>query len=144
MLTEVYSKGGSNRFATEGRTRRGTSVIPDVPVMTLVSDILLHSDIFEDIVPDVFVYNTVSRGGADVEDPTRDSDRIQTHDEVTLLEPGLENLAIDEVPRYAEMVKYLCESNGYQPEEFRVHRLRVQYPIFGFQYVIAYKVPEKS
>lgn len=144
MLAEVYIPGGSNRLAAPGRSRRGTSVIADVPVVTLVSDVIIHGNIFEKIDPELFVYNTMSRGGADIEDPTRDVDRVATNDEIIHLGPGLANLDIHEVPRYIDMVNYLCERNGYDPKEFRTHRLQVQYPIYGFQYVIAYKVPSSE
>lgn len=141
MLAEVHTPGGSNRFAAPGRTRRGTSVIPDVPVMTLVSDVIMHGDIFEGIEPELIVFNTMSRGGADIDDPARDVDRVTTNDTVIKLGNGLDNLEISEFPRYTDMMSYLCDHNGYKLEEFRTHRLQVQYPIYGFQYVIAYKVP---
>jgi len=144
LIASVHIPNGSNRFASPGRTKRGTSVIPDVPVATLVSDLILHGDIFEGVEPQLFVYKTMVKGGADVEDPDRDIDRVVTNDEIVDLGVGIQNLDIPDVPKYREMVNYLCDKNGYKPEEFRTHRLQIQYPVYGFQYVVAYKVPVKK
>jgi len=140
MFAEVYIPSGSGRYAAPGRTRRGTSVIPDIPVVTLVSDVIIHADIFEGIDPELSVYNTMARGGADIEDPQRNVDLASTNDRIEAIGRGIEPLAITELPKYPDMVRYLCEKNGYTPEEFRTHRLRVHYPVYGFQYVIAYPV----
>lgn len=142
MLAEVYIPSGSNRYASPGRTMRGTSVIPDVPVVSLVSDVIIHGDIFEGIEPQLFVYNTMGKGGADIEDPQRVVDRVETNDSLVDLGRGLGEIEISDMPKYNDMVKYLCEKNGYPRESFRTYRLQVQYPVYGFQYVIAFKVPE--
>ncbi len=142
MLAEVYIPSGSNRYAAPGRTMRGTSVIPDVPVVSLVSDVIIHGDIFEGIDPSLFVYNTMGKGGADIEDPQRDVDRVETNDSIEGLGRGLGNIGISDLPKYTDMVRYLCEKNRFAPHEFRTYRLQVQYPVYGFQYVIAFRVPE--
>jgi predicted transcriptional regulator len=144
MFSEVYIPNGSNRYASNGRSMRGTTVIPDVPVVTLVSDVILCDDIFEKIKPQLFIYNTMPRGGADIEDPKRDVDRINTNDSIVHLDRSLESLEISEMPKYVDMVRYLCEKNRCPMDSIRVHRLRVQYPVYGFQYTIGFKVPEKS
>tara|TARA_R110000744_G_scaffold169441_1_gene287311 strand:- start:4379 stop:5461 length:1083 start_codon:yes stop_codon:yes gene_type:complete len=141
MFAGVHVPNGSGRFAKEGRNYRGTIVTPDVPVVTLVSDVILHSDIFEGIEPELFVHNTVSKGGADIEDPKRAIDRIPMTEEIVDLGYGLENIEIPEIPKYAQMIDYMCQRCGTRPSDFRVHRLQIQYPVYGFQYAIAFRVP---
>lgn len=140
MLAGVYVPDGSNRYAAPGRTCRGTVVIPDVPVVSLVSDVILHGDIFEGITPELLVYNTMGKGGADIEDPKRFIDRVDTNHKIIEIDQGISNLEIHEVPKYKQMVKYLCDQTGNSPKDFRVHRLKIQYPVYGFQYAIVYKV----
>lgn len=144
MFAGVHVKNGSNRFAAPGRTCRGTVVIPDVPVTSLVSDVILHGDIFEGIEPQLLVYNTMGRGGADIEDPKRFVDRVETNDEIVDLGTGLSNIKVTEIPKYQQMVRFLCEKTGFSPDSFRVHRLHIQYPVYGFQYAIVYKVPANT
>ncbi len=142
LISSVSIPGGIHRYAAPGRSKRGTSVIPDVPVATLVSDVVLYKDIFENTDPQLFVYKTMGKGGADIEDPLRDIDRVVTSDQIKSLGVGLSELRISEVPKYQEMVRYLSEHNGYEPDDFRTYRLQVQYPVIGFQYVMAFDVPE--
>ncbi|MCR9075494.1 MAG: hypothetical protein NXI07_05590, partial [bacterium] len=141
MFSEVYIPNGSNRFATNGRTMRGTTVVPDIPVVTLVSDVVLCDGIFEGIDPQLFVYNTMPRGGADIEDPKRDIDRVPASEELIRVQ-DLSELEVSDFPKYVDMVRYLCEKNCRPFDSIRVYRLRVQYPVFGFQYTIAFKVPQ--
>jgi len=142
MFSEVYIPNGSYKYAKDGRMKRGTTVIPDLPVVTLVSDVILCDGIFDGIEPELYVYNTMPRGGADVEDRKRDIDRVPVSEEVIELGGGLEELEINEFPKYVDMVRYLCEKNRRSLDSIRVFRLRVQYPVFGFQYTIAFRVPE--
>ncbi|MDF1869341.1 MAG: hypothetical protein P1U30_03035 [Phycisphaerales bacterium] len=140
MFAGVHVPNGSGRYAKEGRSYRGTIVTPDVPVITLVSDVILHGDIFEGIEPELFVHNTVAKGGADIEDPKRAVDRIQASEEIVDLGYGLKHMDIPEIPKYAQMIDYMCQRTDTQPSDFRVHRLQIQYPVYGFQYAIAFKV----
>lgn len=140
MFAGVHIPSGSNRSAGEGRSYRGTIVMPDVPAVTLVSDVLLHGDIFEGIEPELFVHNTMGKGGADIEDKKRVSDRIMTNDAIRDLGRGLSKIEILEIPKYQQMIEYLCERSGGRPDEYRVHRLQIRYPVYGFQYAIAYRV----
>lgn len=144
MFSEVYIPNGSNRYAQNGRSMRGTSVIPDFPVVTLVSDVVLCDGIFDGIEPSLLVYNTMPRGGADVEDAKRDVDRVPVSDELVELQGDLSELEISEFPKYVDMIRYLCEKNQRSMDSLRVYRLRVQYPVFGFQYSIAFRVPEQD
>jgi len=140
MFAGVQISNGSNRSPEPGRSYRGTIVMPDVPVVSLVSDVILHGDIFEGIDPELFVHKTMGKGGADIEDPKRLSDRIQTNDQIHDLGYGLENIEIRGIPNYRQMIEYLCVQSGSQPQDYRVHRLQIQYPVYGFQYAIAYRV----
>ena len=144
MLAEVYIPNGSNRYAAEGRNYRGTTVIPDVPTVTLVSDVMICDDIFEGIEPELFLYNTMPRGGADIEDPKRLIDRVETQEQLDYMGRGTAGLGISEFPMYEDMVAYMCEKNRRSPDSIRTYRLQVQYPVYGFQHTIAFKVPQRG
>lgn len=143
MFAEVYIPQGSNRYAAPGRSYRGTTVIPDVPTVSLVSDVILCDGIFDGIKPQLFLYNTMPRGGADLEDPKRFIDRVQTNVKLQYMGEGTGQLDVSEFPAYRDMVTYLCEKNKREPGSIRTYRLEVQYPVYGFQHTIAFKVPER-
>ncbi len=143
MFAEVYIPNGSNRYAAPGRSYRGTTVIPDVPTVSLVSDVILCDDIFEGIEPELFLYNTMPRGGADIEDPKRFVDRVQTNVKLEYMGRGTGSLVVNEFEPYPDMIAYLCEKNGRKPDSIRTYRLQVQYPVYGFQHTIAFKAPQR-
>jgi hypothetical protein len=55
---------------------------------------------------------------------------------------GVERFAVDEVPHYRDMVERVCAQIDRHPDEFRVHRLRMAYPIPTFQIVMAFAAPD--
>ena len=144
MFAEVIIPNGSSRYASNGRAMRGTTVIPDIPVTTLVSDVILCDDVFEGIEPELFVYNTMPRGGADIHDPKRDVDRVRTDDQIEDLGVGPGRLEISGLPKYSRLVDYLCKKNGRDISTIRTRRLQIQYPVYGHQYTIAFRVPEQD
>ncbi len=141
MFAGVRVPSGSHKYAAPGRQYRGTIVLPDVPVTMLVSDVILHKDLFQGISPKLFVHNTMGKGGADIEDPTRMTDLVETSDSIEDLGEDFEDISIPDFPKYTRMIRHLCSMTGYSSDQFRVHRLMIQYPVYGFQYAIGYKVP---
>ncbi len=143
MLTGVHIPNAMSRIARPSLTRRGISVIPVIPVALLNMDIILHRSIFEGIEPEAFVYNNRGSGKADFENPDWNINRMATDDKIMQINPGLNNLDLQEVPRYRDMVLRMCDVNGYEPAGFRAYRLQIQYPVYGFQYVMAFRVPSR-
>ncbi|MBL4590876.1 MAG: hypothetical protein JKY96_02835 [Phycisphaerales bacterium] len=145
MLAVVHAPGTSSRYASENRSKRGISVIPDVPVVTLVADILLHGDLFDGIDPQLSIYNMMARGGASPDDRSRDIDLVasSSSDSIRQLGSGLDALALPEIPSYQGMLQRVVDEFGYNTEDFRAYRLRIAYPVIGFQFVIAFEAPPK-
>lgn len=144
MFAEVYIPSGSNRYAAPGRSYRGTTVIPDVPTVTLVSDVILCDGIFDGIEPELFLYNTMPRGGADIEDPKRFIDRVKTNERLEYMGTGTDALEVSDFPAYRDMIGYLCEKNRRRPDLIRTYRLHIHYPVYGFQHTIAFQAPQRQ
>lgn len=113
------------------------------PVRTLVFDLIVHQDLFPGQQPDLFLYDTSFEGVADVNDPTRDLDRLDLPETVRALGTGLAALEAAELPRYPELVGRLCERVGWDPARLRSFRCRVEYPPYGTQVVLALATPER-
>jgi len=118
-----------------GYGKRGRSVFPKVPVASMVSDLVIHKDVYSQLDINLKVYKTLGKGTAAMGDVKRVSDIIDTGDQFVNLGFGLKELSVQEMPKYKEMVEYICDFNGYAADEFRVYRLQIQYPIYGFQYL---------
>jgi hypothetical protein len=141
MLAVSHSARGSRRFGTEQSRKRGVSLFVDTPVRMLVCDALIHRDLFPDVNPELIVYNCASRGPANPNDPLRDLDRV-AFSEAPVLAEGSDRFDVDEVPNYRLMVERVCTQIDRHPDEFRVHRLRMAYPIPTFQIVMAFAAPD--
>lgn len=143
MLAATHAPRGSHRYASATRRRRGVAIIPDIPVTTMVCDVLVFGDIFAGVVPDLHVFNTAVRGVVDVEDQSRAHDRVMAPFRIEDLGLGGGGCPMNECPRYPGMIEALCARTGHDPAMLRTWRLRVAYPIYGFQFVISFAVPDR-
>jgi hypothetical protein len=143
MLGVDHNPRGSPRYATPQRPRGGLVVFPDVPVKTLICDALLHDDVFPGATPELIVYNPGARGPANPADRRRDIDRIEVPESIHALGKLSERFAVLEVPRYEGMLARVCAEIGQDLASFRTFRLRMAYPVHGFQIVMAFDAPPK-
>ncbi|MCP3906102.1 MAG: hypothetical protein GY715_20965 [Planctomycetes bacterium] len=142
MLAADLHRDAIDRYASpDPRNKRGGTVLPDLPVKVTQFDLLLHPDVFPGSDPEVVAYNTCLRGPASVNDPTRDIDRISLHEQARRLDPGATHLHSADVPRYVDMLEAYCDRLGWNLAAFRVFRVRIQYPVYGWQIFMAFDAP---
>lgn len=113
------------------------------PVRALLFDLIVHEDLFPGQQPDLFLYDTTFEGCADVNDPTRDLDRLDLPETVRALGGGLAALDAAEMPRYPDLIGRLCQRLEWAPKQLRSFRCRVDYPPYGAQVVLAFATPER-
>ncbi|HVP11585.1 MAG TPA: hypothetical protein VMV94_10405 [Phycisphaerae bacterium] len=143
LLAVCQAARGSSRYATPDRPRGGLAMFPEVPVKTLIIDALVYDDVFPGVQPELVVYNPKSRRPANPNDPLRDIDRVSVPERIKSLGKAKDRFVIAEVPRYEEMISRVCGQIGHSPARFRVFRLRMVYPVYGFQVVVAFMKPPK-
>ncbi len=110
-----------------------------VPSKVLVLDLFVHEDLYEGADPELLIYDTAIRGLADVNDSARDIDRLDMAESIQPLGRGTGRIRIAEVPRYADLVRLVFGKMGWDDERFRGYRVRVEYPIYGSQIVLAFE-----
>jgi hypothetical protein len=142
MLAGVHAPAHSKRYRDERRTMRGVVVIPDIPVAMMVVDLFVGEGVFPGLTPTLYLYNTVARGPADIEDPARLHDRVVAPVVPEPIEGGGAGASLERLPRYNEMLAQVCGRIGYDHARLRGWRLRVPYPLYGFQWVLAFEAPE--
>jgi hypothetical protein len=120
--------------------RRKRYVYTDVPTPTelLVFDLLIHKDILGDSEPGVMMYDTVTRGIADVNDRARDIDRLDLHASIKLLGAGLSQCRLSEAPWYTALLSRVCDTMSWRAGDLRNYRVRIEYPLYGSQVAITY------
>lgn len=145
MLAIARNPLGSRRYSTPERPRGGAGVFPDIPVKTLIFDILLHEEAFPGSKdPTLIVFNTGVRGMANPHDPSRNIDRITIPEQIEALGVEPDRLRLPEAPNYAAMIGRICKHVEIPAEKFRLFRLRVSYPVHGCQFIMAFDAPAKK
>jgi hypothetical protein len=124
MLAVSSSQRGSRRYATPERPKGGANAFPGA-------------------TPELIVYNPNGRGPANPCDATRDLDRIEVAETVESLGTKVDRFEVAEVPHYREMVSRVADFTGASLDQLRVFRVRMAYPVHGFQIVMAFEAPSK-
>lgn len=114
-------------FVAEART----------PCETLIFDHFVHQDLFGGREPELRVYSAL-RGP----DAWQERDRLPLPESLEDLGPGLAALQTPDVPRYEEMVLFVCETLKWDVERFRLYRVQMRYPPIPTAVVIRYEFPE--
>lgn len=129
------------RAVPRGSSRKGY-VYADiaVPAKALVLDVFVHADVYPGAEPELVVYDTAIGGIADVNDRARDFDRLDLLESVERRGPDQVRLA--EAPRYGDLVRHVHSRLGWEPAQFRHYRVRIEYPVYGSQVVLAFRAPE--
>lgn len=144
MLVVDDHPAAMNRTAKPGKPKHSSLFVePAFPVVLLVFDVLLHVDAFPSAVPELIIYDTGTKGLADVNDPTRDIDRMEMRESLVPLGQDLRELRCQEIPRYGDMLTRLSDNFSWDPAAYRGYRCRIQYPVYGWQFSIAFEPPEK-
>jgi hypothetical protein len=132
------------RYQDAGRPRRyGASAEVTTPTKTLVFDVLLHEQAYPGLEPSLLIYDTAIKGVANVNDQTRDIDRLDVNETIRSLGWGAPMFRASEVCDYVEILRYVFGKLGRDDREFRGYRCKVQYPIYGAQLCMAFTPPEK-
>ncbi len=111
------------------------------PSKALHLDVLLHDDVYPGAEPELRIYDMGFDGAADPNDRRRDKDRLELAEEVQRLGRGASGFRSAGIPRYADLVRHVFDAMGWEGERFRGFRCRVDYPIYGSQYVLAFDPP---
>jgi hypothetical protein len=78
------------------------------------------------------------------DDPEREYDKLVTHETIRELPGGLAGARLAHVPRYVEMLEYVYEQVGWDRKRIRGYRLDIQFPVYGAQYMMGFRIPERG
>ena len=109
------------------------------PARTLLFDVLVHADLYPGATPELSVYDTSFDGVVDANDPVRDIDRLDLANSLEFLGRGTERLHSPDVPRHGEILDHVLSTLGWDASALRAYRVRIDYPLYGSQVVIAFE-----
>jgi hypothetical protein len=113
-----------------------------IPAKTMLLDVHVHRDVFQGSDPDLLLYNSHESGIADVNDISRDIDRLDWIETIQYLGEGLDKIKTRVSPHHKEITSEIFRKLGWDASEFRVWRTHIDYPVYGVQAVMAFDPPE--
>jgi hypothetical protein len=79
---------------------------------------------------------------ANVNDRSRDIDRLELDEQVRSLGRGIRGARTSHLPRYAELLRDVFVALELEPDAFRAWRTEVDFPVHGSQISMAFAAPE--
>jgi hypothetical protein len=144
VLVEV-NRSELRRFAVDGENRRRfVFAEASLPTNVIQFDALVHADVFPGSTPSLAIYDTSMEGVADVNDPSRDLDRLDMLESIEQLGNGVERIGSAVVPRYGKLIRHVLDAMSWDAPAFRAHRCRIEYPVYGSQIVMSFKPPPRE
>jgi hypothetical protein len=137
----VY-KGMHRAHRGEGRPSSGMAAHAEPPTECCVIDALLHDDVWPGIQPEVRIFDTVIRGLAHPDDPSRVGDRLDTVETVQAMGRGPEAFRLPEFAAYPDLIRHVCQTRGWDATRLRGYRVKVRYPTYGSQIGLAFHLPD--
>jgi hypothetical protein len=112
-----------------------------IPVANLVFDVILHEDVFPSADAQLYFYDTGYNGVANVNDKSRDHERVDQVATLEILSTGTGGLGTEHLPNYLPMLQHMAKRHDWDLAKFRGHRLNLQYPVLGWQVSMAFEKP---
>ena len=138
VLTENNPQELPRAIPAAPRRKRFVYIDISTPTKLFVFDLLLHRDIQGPSDVGLLLYDTGAQGIADVNDRSRDIDRMEMAETVQSLGRGVDGCRISEAPWYVEHLGNICRRLGLNPDEFRPYRARIDYPLYSSQIALTY------
>ena len=141
MLAIVRLPEWRSRYARPERPLVGPFAQPNAPVKLLVFDMLAPVGTFTDEFPLLSVYAPSMRGAANPNDAWRDIDRAAVPETVEIYQARNHSFELPEVPNYRQMLARVAGELGQDLNALQLYRVRMAYPVFGFQFVMSLHLP---
>ncbi len=126
------------------------SLVSEGPSQNLIMSVHLHRSLAQASIPTLAAYMVGNRGPIASPDTgqydtvsgnlaaDRWFDRLPDRPRLEHLGMGLDRASCPAYPRLGELAEYLCNSQGWNPDEFVGYQCQVTYPIWGAQYLLSF------
>ena len=144
MVDLLFADITRSRYPAHSETRKqpaSPGAVIDVPVKTLIVDVLVHEDVWKGVEPELRMYDTAGRGLASPTDASRRLDRRDVLESIQNMGTRTSGFRTKEVARYVDMVQHVCDKLGWDSSKFRGYRCRVEYPVYGYQVAVIFEPP---
>jgi hypothetical protein len=106
------------------------------PSELLVSDQLVHRDLYPGVTRELHVFGELM-----TQLSRDDRDRIPVPEKVQHLGRVSDGIETADVPRYRELLKFVFEKTGLNPDDFEAYRVRMRYPPLPVSVIVRHELP---
>jgi hypothetical protein len=137
-----WVEGVGTKWAEPSRPHGRVAQFCSTPCEVLVMDHAVHRSLFGALEPELLV---VCELGRRVPFPQNKSEPalLTVPERARAMGRGLHAFACADLPEYPRMVARACAARGWDPEEFDVYRVRMEWPPIPSTVVMRYRLPEK-
>lgn len=140
-----YIQSYRSRYAQPNRQFAGVAHATDAPANWQVIDVLVCEGAAPSPQPAVEVYDMVPHGQlARIPDPDRELDRVAFSPGVRSMGRGLEAFRCLHVPRYEEMLEFVCAKRKWNPDLLHGYRVEIEFPVYSWQTALTLCLPQQS
>jgi hypothetical protein len=130
------------RHQMEGESVWGGLRMLRTPVETLILDQLVHEDLFGAIEPRLVQFSDLGLARGYPAPPLKESELMDSGEVVQHFGKDPTAIYTPEIPRYAEMVKWVCQKIDCDPARLNVYRVRIDYPVIPTSIGMEHDLPE--
>ena len=136
-------RGGAPRYREEHNNCVELVTRVNTPCEHLIFDQIVHADLFGDIHPELAVYSELA-GETPQKMLSGGRMELPVSEQVMFLGRASAGLHATEIPRYTEMTRFVFERMGWDPREFNVYRVHMEYPPIPTAEVVSIELSERS
>jgi hypothetical protein len=142
LVCSQLFRGSPRLKRGDGPPHAGAFGQAEPPCEHYVLDVLLHDEVWPGVVPELYIFDTVVRGLAHADDPSRNGDRLDLLEAVQAMGRGADSFRLPQFPRYVELVRHVCAQRDWDPARLRGFRCKVRYPIYGSQTALTFALSD--
>lgn len=134
-LREVFT-----RYKTEEDMYATNYALVRIPCKLFVRDTLVHRGLFLGGAPVVKVYS--DHRGVTRDQPGCECDLLPNAGSAIYMGSNIERLNIADAPHYADMLQYAFGHMKWNPEDFEVWRVRIEYPLMPSSVFVRFELKD--
>jgi hypothetical protein len=143
VIVGHHTAGSWRRYASPERREEWLTMLARCPTRVFISDVFIHQDVYQNVEPVVTTHIVgMSPLPAREQGPGFPLDEVHLSKEAGWIRTDIRNIGTGEIPRHPEMIASVFDRLGEDPKKYRIHRLRMSYPVLGIVATRWFKLPE--
>jgi hypothetical protein len=142
MVFGQVHRDAASRFRDEHNPFSNSALTVRIPIETAIVDVWAHDDILRNATPRGLLYGELS-GVPWYEQRPGSAERLSMSEPVEVMGRGLGCSPLLELPQYQRMMGFAFDSLGWNPDQYTLLRLRVEYPVIATAIVVQFDLPPR-